>query len=164
MKGIYFGVTGVNELKRQLDGLGKNFPKAKIRQAANKGVNHPLKEARQNAPKKTGELKKGIIKVEEKKWKSIKKLKKAVFQIYFDEAKNNIFQKPLDPQTQGSRGGQTRISHAYYPISVEYGFHIAPGVRTAPKHFMKKAIEKTQSKAVQEVVDHLSATIDKLSK
>ena len=164
MARIYYGVSGVEELKRQLDGLGKNFPKSKIRQAANKGISHPLKEARKTAPKKSGELKKGIIKVEEKKWKQNKKLKKAVFQIFFDEAKNSIFQKPLNPDTQGSRGGQTRVPHAYYPISVEYGFHVAHGVRTKPRYFMKKAIERTQTQAVQEVVDHLSATIDKLTR
>lgn len=158
--GLY--VEGVRELTEQLNALGKNFPKAKIRQAANKGANLPLKEARKNAPKETGALKKGIIKVEEKKWKQRKKLKKAVFQIYFDAAKNDIFQKPLDPDTQGSRGGQTRIPWAYYPISLEYGFHYAEGKRTRPLHFIKDAIETTQEQTIHVVVDSMLDSINQI--
>jgi hypothetical protein len=155
-------VDGIRELERQLNGLGKNFPKSKIRQAANKGANLPLKQARKNARKKTGELRKGIVKVEEKKWKLNKKLKKAVYQIYFDRAKNAIFQKPLKPETQGSRGGQTRIPHAYYPVSLEYGFHYAEGKRTRPQHFIKNAIETTQNETVKTVVDHLQDSITEI--
>jgi HK97 gp10 family phage protein len=155
-------VTGIRELERQLNALGKNFPKAKVRQAANKGANLPLKEARKNAPKETGELKRGIVKVEEKAWRRRKKMKKAVFQIFFDSAKNPIFQKPLDPATQGSRGGQTTVDHAYYPISQEYGWHYAPGKRTRPRHFIKQAIEATQDDTVKTVVDHMLDSIDKI--
>lgn len=155
-------IEGVRELERQLHALGKNFPKSKIRQAANKGANLPLKQARKNAPKETGELKKGIVKVEEKRWKQQKKLKKAVFQIYFDAAKNTIFQKPLDPETQGSRGGQTRIPHAYYPVSLEYGFHYAHGKRTRPQYFIKRAVETTETPTVKVVVDHMLDSIDKI--
>lgn len=155
-------VDGVEKLQRQLLGLGKNFPKSKVRQAANKGANLPLKQARKNAPKETGTLRKGIIKVEEKKWKLNKKLKKAVYQIYFDRTKNSIFQRPLNPETQGSRGGQTRIPHAYYPVSMEYGFHYAVGKRTKPLHFIKDAVESTQTETVKVVVDHMLDSIDKI--
>jgi HK97 gp10 family phage protein len=155
-------VVGLKELENDFKKLGVNFPKSKVRQAANAGANLPLKKARQLAPKRTGELKKGIIKVEEKAWKLRKKMKKAVFQIYFDAAKNSIFQKSLNPQTQGSRGGQTRIPHAYYPISLEYGFHVAPGKRTKPQHFIRNAVEATQLPALQKVTDHLTQSINKL--
>jgi len=155
-------ISGVRELERQLHGLGKNFPKAKVRQAANKGANLPLKQARKNAPKETGQLKKGIVKVEEKAWKRRKKLKKAVFQIYFDEAKNGIFQRPIDPSVQGSRGGQTRIPHAYYPVSLEYGFHYDHGKRTRPQYFIKDAIQTTQNEAVKTMVDHMLDSINKI--
>jgi hypothetical protein len=155
-------VEGVRELETQLNNLGKNFPKAKIRQAANKGANLPLREARKNAPRETGALKKGIIKVEEKRWKQLKRLKKAVFQIYFDAAKNEIFRKPIDPDKQGSRGGQTRIPFAYYPISLEYGFHYAEGKRTRPLHFIKNAVESKQEETIHVVVDSLLDSIDKI--
>jgi hypothetical protein len=155
---------GFRQLEEALNNLGKNFPKAKLRQAANKGANLPLRKARANAPKKTGQLKKGIVKVEEKKWKANKKLKKAVFQIYFDGAKNDIFRKPLDPDTQGSRGGQTRIPFAYYPVSLEYGFHTGVGVRTEPKHFIKNAVEATQEKTIKTVVDTLIDSVEKIAR
>jgi hypothetical protein len=155
-------VEGIEKLETQLNNLGKNFPKAKIRSAANKGANLPLRLARKKAPRKSGELKKGIVKVEEKAWKRRKKLKKAVFQIYFDQAKNAIFQKPLDPETQGSRGGQTRIPHAYYPVSLEYGFHYAVGKRTRPLHFIKDAVEETEKPTVKLVVDTMLEAIDKI--
>lgn len=155
-------VDGVRELERQLMGLGKNFPKAKVRKAANKAANLPLRQARKNAPKETGELRRGIVKVEEKKWKRIKKLKKAVFQIYFDRAKNEVFQKPIDPEVQGSRGGQTRIPHAYYPVSLEYGFHYDHGKRTRPQYFIKTAIEQTQDETVKVIVDDMLDSINKI--
>jgi hypothetical protein len=157
-------VSGQRELKRKLNALGKNFPKGKIRKAANKAVNLPLKQARKNAPKDTGALRKGIIKVEEKAWKARKKLKKAVFQIYFDNAKNSIFQKPLNPETQGSRGGQTRIPHAYYPVSMEYGFHVEVGKRSPGKHFISRAIEQTQSQTTKVLIDDLIDSIDKIAR
>lgn len=155
-------ISGVRELETQLNAMGKNFPKAKVRQAANKGANLPLKQARKNAPKESGALKKGIIKVEEKAWKRRKKLKKAVFQIYFDRAKNSIFQKPIDPSVQGSRGGQTKVPHAYYPVSLEWGFHYDIGKRTKPQHFIKRAIESTQDETVKTVVDHMLDSINKI--
>jgi hypothetical protein len=155
-------IDGVRELERQLHNLGKNFPKGKIRKAANKAANLPLKSARKKAPKDLGELKKGIIKVEEKKWKQKKKLKKAVFQIYFDAAKNSIFQRPLDPLTQGSRGGQTKVDHAYYPVSQEYGWHYAHGKKTKPKYFIKNAVEETQNETIKVVVDDMLDTINQI--
>jgi hypothetical protein len=157
-------IEGLDELKRQFRNLGVNFPKAKIRQAARKGVKLPLKEAKKLAPKgKTGELKKGIVAREEEKWKKKKKLKKAVFQIWFDEQKNDVFRKPIPRETQGSRGGQTRIPFAYYPISVEYGFHTAPGKRTDPEHFIKNAVEKTQKPALEVVVSSLTKSIEQIA-
>jgi hypothetical protein len=155
---------GFRELERQLSNLGKNFPKAKIRQAANKGVNLPLRKAKQNAPVATGELKRGIVKVEEKKWKRNRKLKKAVFQIYFDAAKNEIFQKPISEEGRGSRGGQTRIPWAYYPISQEWGWHVREGVRVYGKkpHFMREAFEATQTETITTVVDSLIDSIQQI--
>lgn len=157
-------IEGLDELKRQFQNLGVNFPKAKIRQAARKGVKLPLKEAKKRAPKgKTGELKKGIVAKEEIKWKQRKKLKKAVFQVWFDEAKNEVFRKEIPKETQGSRGGQTRIPFAYYPISVEYGFHTAPGKRTKPGHFIKDAVETTQKPALEVVVQSLLKSIEQIA-
>lgn len=157
-------IEGLDELKREFDALGKNFPKAKIRQAARKGMKFPLKEAKKRAPKgKTGELKKGIVAREELTWKRRKKLKKAVFQLYFDAEKNEIFRKPIPDETRGSRGGQTRIPFAYYPISVEWGFHTAPGKRTKAERFIRDAVEHTQVIALTTVVDELRKSIEKIA-
>lgn len=157
-------IEGLDELKRQLNELGKNFPKPKIRQAARKGMKHPLKAAKKEAPKgKTGELRKGIVAREEQSWKKRKKLKKAVFQLYFDVAKDDIFRKPIPDETRGSRGGQTGIPHAYYPISVEYGFHTAPGKRTEPNRFIQRAVESTQKQALETVVKELTKTVQAIA-
>lgn len=157
-------IEGLDELRRQFANLGVNFPKAKVRQAARKGMKEPLKVAKRLAPRgETGELKKGIVMREEQKWKKMKRLKKAVFQLYFDADKNSIFRKPIPEETRGSRGGQTRIPFAYYPISVEYGFHTAPGQRTEPEHFIKNAVEQTQEGALRTVVEELTKSIEKIA-
>jgi hypothetical protein len=161
---IQFHPEGFRQLEHQLSTLGKNFPKAKVRQAANKGANLPLRKARQNAPVETGQLKRGIVKVEEKKWKQNRKLKKAVFQIYFDAAKNEIFQRPISDAGRGTRGGQTRIPWAYYPISQEWGWHVREGVRVYghKPHFMRDAIEATQKETIITVVDSLLDSIQQI--
>lgn len=156
-------VDGLNELAKQFQNLGVNFPKRNIRRASNKGIKEPLKVAKRNAPLgDTGELKKGIIKIEEKGIP--RKKKKVVFYIAFDFKKNDIFRKKIDPATQGSRGGQTRIPFAYYPISVEYGFHVAHGVKTKGKEFIKDAIEQTQEGSLKTVIEDLQKSITQVMK
>jgi hypothetical protein len=156
-------IEGMSELEAQFRNLGKNFPKGQVRKAANKGCNLPLRKARSLAPKESGALKKGIIKVEEKKWKLNKKLKKAVFQVYFDRAKNSIFQKHITPEGRGTRGADPPKPTGYYPVSMEYGFkvHIS-GKRVEGKYFIKKAIEQTQNETIKTVVDSLRESIDKI--
>lgn len=158
-------IIGMAELNRQFENLGVNFPKSKIRQAANKGVNIPLRLARSKAPRgETKELYRGIIKVEEKKWKARKKLKKAVYQVYFNSAKNDIFQKPIDPSVLGSRGGQTKVAYAYYPFSMEYGFPRDPKPAFEGLFFVRDAIVESYDKSMQTVVDELSKSIDQLTR
>jgi hypothetical protein len=154
-------VEGLDRLAKQFQNLGVNFPKRNIRRASNKGIKEPLKVARRNAPKgETGELKKGIVKIEEKGIP--RKKKKVVFYIAFDFKKNDVFRKKINPETQGSRGGQTRIPFAYYPISVEYGFHIAHGVKTDGKKFIKDAIEQTQEGSLKTVIEDLQKSINQV--
>lgn len=155
-------IEGLRELRRQFQSLGVNFPKAKIRKAVNQGTRLPLFKARQTAPKLTGALKKGIIKVEEPKFKANKKLKKVVNRIVFDRAKNSIFQKPISEEGRGRRGGQGKPT-AYYPVSQEYGWAIGrSGERVPGKYFIKKAIEQTTSESYKKIIDSLSSDIDKI--
>jgi hypothetical protein len=157
-------IVGYDELNRQLKSLGKNFPKAKVRQAANKAVNLPLKEAKKNAPVLSGALKKGLVKWEEKKWKLQKKKKKAVFQVSFNSAMNSIFQKKID--NPGIRGGQTAVNYAYYPFSQEYGFHVTHGkMYTSHKgyKFIENAVENKTNDTLDLMIDELLKTIKKLA-
>lgn len=83
--------------------------------------------ARRYAPKKSGDLRRGIIVMpglEKTRFKG-----KAVGQVVIDRAMNSVFQKP-------SKLGH----HYYYPASQEYGFrHRAKGggtKRIEGKHYM----------------------------
>src|SRR4051812_17480946 len=89
-------IAGFNELVRQFERLGKHFPKPKIRKAVNAGMKDTLRVAKSLAPGK--KLKKGLIKIEEPKWKMMKKKKKVVMRIVFDRGMNDIFQKPITPE------------------------------------------------------------------
>lgn len=145
-------IEGLEELERLFNNLGENFPKSKIRKAAKKGIKQPLKDAIKEAPELHGDLKRGIVAVEEAKWKSIKKLKKSVFQVYFNKAYNEIFQK------KNSRGQIT----AYYPVSQEYGWKLRNGTKEPGKEFIKKAVESNTNSSLKTVVDSLTSDINKI--
>jgi hypothetical protein len=156
-------VEGLEELTRQLDNLGKNFPKPKIRKAVNAGMKLPLKKAKELAPKESGSLKKGLIKIEEPKFKAMKKKKKVVMRLVFNRAMNPIFQKPITPEGKGTRGGKKDT--AYYPVSVEYGFKInKDGTKEEGKYFVRRAIEMTSTATQEKVVESLLQTIDEITR
>lgn len=162
-------IEGLEELIRQLDNLGKNFPKPKIRKAVNAGMKLPLKKAKELAPKDSGSLKKGLKKIEEPKFKTMKKKKKVVMRLVFDRGMNDIFQKPIPdphaihPQGKGSRGGMKDT--AYYPVSVEYGFKVNKNGTKAPgQYFVRQAIETTQVATQEKVIESLLQSIDDITR
>jgi hypothetical protein len=155
-------IEGLAELTRQIENLGKNFPKPKIRKAVNKGMKIPLKQAKRNAPGKN--LKKGLIKIEEPKWKAMKKKKKVVMQIVFDKGMNDIFQKDIPPESRGTRGGDPNSEHAYVPVSVEYGFSTSKnGDRKDGQYFVRKALESTNVTTQETIIESLLQTIDEIT-
>lgn len=156
-------IEGLEELTQQIENLGRNFPKPKIRKAVNQGMKIPLKQAKANASalKQTGNLKKGLIKIEEPKFKTMKKKKKVVMRLVFDRGMNDIFQKPITPEGKGTRGGKKDT--AYYPVSVEYGYKVnKDGTKEEGKYFVRKAIEMTQSATQQKIVSSLAQSIDEI--
>jgi hypothetical protein len=156
-------IEGLEELTRQLENLGKNFPKPKIRKAVNAGMRIPLKKAKQLAPKESGSLKKGLIKIEEPKFKAMKKKKKVVMRLVFDRGMNSIFQKPITPEGKGTRGGKKDT--AYYPVSAEYGFKInKDGTKEEGKYFVRDAIEMTSTETQEKVIESLLQSIDDITR
>lgn len=162
VRGATFKLEGAEELSKQFQNLGRDFPKRNIRRASNKGIKEPLKKAIANAPEgETGLLKKGIVKEEEKKIP--RKKKKVVFQIQFDRRFNDDFRKDISPQGKGMYGG-TRDT-GYYPVSVEYGFKSgAPSGYTAGQYFVREAIENTQEHSIKVIIDDLNKSITQLMK
>ena len=155
-------IEGLAELTHQLENLGKNFPKPKIRKAVNAGMKIPLRQAKANAPKESGSLKKGLMKIEEPKFKTMKKKKKVVMRLVFDRGMNSIFQKPITPEGKGTRGGKKDT--AYYPVSVEYGFKVnKDGTKEEGKYFVRQAIEMTQVETQNKVIESLLQTIDEIT-
>jgi hypothetical protein len=107
-----FKIEGMKKLQKDLQKLGQ-IPQKHVTASAKKGMNTVLKDARANAPYDTGELKKGIIlKGEQTRTKG-----KKAYQVIFDPAKNDVFQK------KNAAGEVT----GYYPVSQEYGFFARNG-------------------------------------
>lgn len=113
MANVFFRVEGMNELQKSLRRLGQ-VPQKHVTASTKKGMNIPFKQAKKDAPEDEGYLKQGTILKGEKSRKKGKK----VYQIIFDPAMNDIFQK---------RDKSGRVS-AYYPVSMEYGFFDKSGV------------------------------------
>lgn len=141
-----FKIEGMKELERSFKKLGK-VPQKCVTPAAKKGMNIALKSAKKNAPEDTGELKKGMKLIGEKS-----KIKgKKVYQVVFDRAKNDIFQKK---NKEGKVIG-------YYPASQEYGFFTKNGRYIPGFHFMKRAMEDNSEAITKKIVTEVGKNIDK---
>lgn len=153
-------LEGLEDLTRQLNSLGINFPKAKIRKAVNKGARLPLYAVKRDAPKLTGSLRKGIVRIEEQKWKRNKKLKKVVMSIVFDDKMTSVFRKEI--KNPGEHGGKHK-SHGYYPYSQNFGWRKnRAGMREEGKYFIQKGVERTQNEAYEVVAKTLLSDMQQL--
>ncbi|GAA0763863.1 HK97-gp10 family putative phage morphogenesis protein [Clostridium sartagoforme] len=139
-------IEGMKELNRSLKKLGE-VPQKHVTSSVKKGMNIAFKDAKSNSPIETGELKSGIKMVGEKSRIKGKK----VYQIVFDRAKNDVFQK------KNKEGKVT----GYYPASMEYGFFAKNGRYIPGYHFLKKALEKKSKKIEKTIIEEMQRKIDK---
>jgi len=139
-------IEGMRELEASIRRLG-NLPQRDVTNAARAGAKIALQDTRKNAPMKTGALRKGIIlKGEKSRFRG-----KKVYQVTFDPAMNEVFQK---------RYG-TGNKYAYYPASQEYGFKTKGNGYKEGKHFMRDSIVNNYEKISRKIVEILSARIDR---
>ncbi|MBS4958505.1 MAG: hypothetical protein KHZ99_15890 [Clostridium sp.] len=139
-------IEGMKELNKSLKRLGET-PQKHVTSSVRKGMNISFKDAKAKAPIETGELKSGIKMVGEKSRIKGKK----VYQIVFDRAKNDIFQKK---NKEGKIIG-------YYPASMEYGFFARNGRYIPGYHFLKKALEENSGKVEKTIIEEMQKKIDK---
>jgi len=152
MAKIKFAVEGMDQLKKSIKKLG-NVPQKHVTSSAKKGMNVVLKDAKANAPYDTGALKKGmILKGERAKYKG-----KKVYQIIFDPAMNDLFQKPI--KNPGSRGGHGN-STGYYPYSQEYGFFAGNGNYIPGYRFIHDSLEHNARRMSEIIVATMKKKID----
>lgn len=139
-------IEGMKELNKSLKKLGE-VPQKYVTPSVKKGMNISFKDAKAKAPMETGELKSGIKMVGEKSRIKGKK----VYQIVFDRAKNDIFQKK---NKEGKIIG-------YYPASMEYGFFARNGRYIPGYHFLKKALEENSGKVEKTIIKEMQKKVDK---
>ena len=150
----------------QMEGFGgfigvlgsmEDVPKKCVSRAAGKGATVVRRAIRGKVPVDTGNLKRGIYRKGERS-----RLKgKKVYQLAFNPAMNDIFQKPI--KNPGEAGGKSK--HAYYPASMEYGFLTrskGSGYSYVPGyHFMQQAAEESSAEAKSAMINALNEQIDK---
>lgn len=141
-----FKIEGMKEIQRSIKKLGE-VPQKCVTPAARKGMNLALKNAKNNAPVETGELKNGMKLIGEKARAKGKK----VYQVVFDRAKNDIFQKK-------NKDGKVT---GYYPASQEYGFFARNGRYIPGFHFMKKSMENNNLAIANKIIEEMGKNIDK---
>lgn len=126
-------VTGVDEIVRQLKRVGK-APAKVLTTATKKGANIIRSQAKSDAPKNTGALKRSI-KIKSEKRKTGKK----VYQIKFIG----------DNLAKVSKSGK----RSFYPVSQEYGWTDKNGKRHLGdgKKFLRNALSNNRN-LVQEVL------------
>ena len=139
-------IEGMKELNKSLKRLGET-PQKHVTSSVRKGMNISFKDAKAKAPIETGELKGGIKMIGEKSRIKGKK----VYQIVFDRAKNDVFQKKNE---EGKVTG-------YYPASMEYGFFAKNGRYIPGYHFLKKALEENSSKVQKTIIEDMQNKIEK---
>lgn len=135
-------VQGLNKLMKDISKLEK-LPQKQITKGARKGANVILKQARANAPKRTGTMRKGIYLKAERS-----KRGKKVFQITF-RSKPEFVKVTKD----GTR--------YFYPASQEFGFRTVDGGRVEGKHFLTEAMAVKSGEAAETMVQVIGEEIEK---
>lgn len=149
----------LQDLPRFYAALGRveKVPQRAVTKAAGKGATVVRKAVRGAIPVDTGAMKRGIIRKGERSRTKGKK----VYDLMFDPAKNDIFQKPI--KEPGVAGGKS--PHGYYPASTEYGFMTRSkggGLSYVPGyHFMRDAAQSAAFPARQATIKTFTAELEK---
>jgi hypothetical protein len=145
MARVYFRVEGMDELERSLKRLGK-VPQKHVTSSSRKAMNIVLKQSRATAPVDTGALKKGMkLKGERSRTKG-----KKVYQVVFDPAMNDVFQKK-------NKDGKVT---GYYPVSQEYGFFAKNGRYIPGYRFIHDSLAENTRKLEKTIVSEMQKKID----
>lgn len=151
---VYWG--DMARFKQTLDRVGK-LPQKVVTKAAGKGRTVVRRAIRGEVPVDTGTLKRGIISTGEKSRVKGKK----VYQLRFDPALNDVFQKPIF--NPGEAGGKN--PKGYYPASMEYGFLTRSkggGLSYVPGyHFMRQGAEQSGTAAKSAMIRTATAELEK---
>lgn len=135
---LTFDTRDLKSFEQTLKKLG-GVPQKAVTKAAGKGMTLIRRSVREQVPVRTGQLKRGIIRKGERSRVKGKK----VYDLMFDPAKNELFQRPI--KNPGEAGGNTKNGYAYYPASMEYGFLTRSkggGLAYVPGyHFMRQGAE-----------------------
>ncbi|MEH7391770.1 HK97 gp10 family phage protein [Bacillus sp. JJ1474] len=143
-----FKIEGMKELQKSIKKLGE-VPQKVVTPAARKGMNVALKAAKKGGwVDQTGQMRKGMKLVGERS----KHKGKKVYQVVFDRAKNDVFQK------KNAEGEVT----GYYPASQEYGFYTKDGRYIPGFHFLENSLEENSGTIEKTIVDEMSKQIDKV--
>lgn len=155
-KSIVFELDGFGGFVSVLGSM-EDVPKKCVSRAAGKGATVVRRAIRGKVPVATGDMKRGIYRKGERS-----RLKgKKVYQLAFNPAMNDVFQKPI--KNPGVAGGKS--DHAYYPASMEYGFLTRSkggGYSYVPGyHFMQQAAEDSAAETKSTMIKSLNEQIDK---
>lgn len=135
----------------------EKVPQRAVTKAAGKGATVVRKAVRGALPVDTGDMKRGIVRKGERSRTKGKK----VYDMMFDPAKNDIFQKPI--KHPGVAGGKS--PHGYYPASMEYGFLTRSkggGLSYVPGyHSMRDAAQGAAPSAKQATIKTITAELEK---
>ena len=155
-KPMVFYFEGFGGFVRVLGSM-EQVPQKCVTKAAGKGATVARRAIRNQAPVDSGDLKRGIIRTGERGRKKGKK----VYDMMFDPAMNDVFQKPI--KNPGEAGGTS--PKGYYPASMEYGFLTRSkggGYSYVPGyHFMRDATVESAGAATRAMVQELNKQIDK---
>lgn len=143
-----YKIEGMKELQKAFKELNK-VPQTVATRAARAGASVAYKDAKANAPIDEGNLQRGIVMKKERRVK----LGKAVYDIKFDPAKNDIFVKETK---EGTR--------YYYPASMEYGFMTVNGGYIPGYRFMSKSLTNNVATIEQKTIQVALKAIDKAMK
>jgi HK97 gp10 family phage protein len=142
---VKFKIEGMKELQKSLKKLG-GVPQKHVTSSARKGMNVILRDAKANAPRDTGALRKGtVLKGERSKVKG-----KKVYRVVFDRRMNDVFQK---------KDASGKIT-GYYPVSQEYGFFARNGRYIPGFKFVHNALENNAGKMAKTIVETMKKKID----
>lgn len=161
------GIREFDELAKTFGDMGDALSHKELAQIVKK-ASSPVHSAIQSAaPSRTNTLRSGIILHKERK----RYEGKAVYDIYMDPDKNDVFQKPIINPVR------SRVPYAYYPASQEHGFfsrradggmtYTRPDGRAAKinkvpgKHFMRTGVEVAGEAAKAEIAGSALSVIEK---